>query len=425
MDRTSIVNQGVDTLVVNACYVGQSGNPRKGELSDALVEQLEEWKKGAQEASEPIPTAWVFQGVHLLMRPNGAGRGHWQWLLTSRLLTLSISRGKWNGGIAQVRFSSEYLWSSASLEQAIKQVHQFLEQQFGCDLFLQVSEVHVCVDVAGWSEIRSVDHRRDFVSRARQRPVHETADWNFEPGEQMEVRDFAYGLVRTSLAFAPKGTLSCLIYEKSREIKRSGKEWLEDKWLVNGWEEGQVVWRVEFRFEREALHELSQGSAFHGLEDVYDLPAKISVLWAYAAGQVEGGADGWPDGWLRYVVPGEDKSRSRWPVHPTWKLIQGAFQEGSGTPERFAEIVRKRHYEHNIRKGLEGIMGYATSIASWVGGEFLNPEVDLSVFLHWLAIRGQKYLEERDLSFGMEVQRKRLVQGVQSEGEQKEREVCL
>ncbi len=141
----------------------------------------------------------------------------------------------------------------------------------------------------------------------------------------------------------------------------------------------------------------------------------LPALWAYAAGHVEGGADGWPDGWLRYVVPGEDSKRSRWPVHPTWKLIQRAFQEECETPGQFGEIVRKRHYAHNIRKGLEGIIGYATSLACWVGGEIADPNADLSVFLHWLAIHGQEYLTERDLSFGAEVQRKRIRQGVLNE----------
>lgn len=413
MGRVNIVNRGVDTLVVNVHCVDQAGQPRKGELNDTILGQLEQWKKEAQEASESIATTWVFQRVHLLMRPNGAGRGHWQWILISRLLNISVSRGKWNGGIAQVRFSSEYLWSCASLYEAVKQVHRFLQEQFECEVFLQVSEAHLCVDVAGWEEVRTLDHQRDFVSRARQRRTHETADWNFEPGQEMDAGDFSYGLKRTGLCFAPKGTLSCLIYEKSRELRRSGKQWFEDKWLANGWEEGQVVWRVEFRFEREALHELSQGDAFHGLEDVYDLPAKIPVLWAYAAGQVGGGADGWPDGWLRYVVPGKDTKRSRWPVHPTWELIQGAFQGACETPGLFGEIVRKRHYEHNIRKGLEGIMGYATSLASWVGGELADPDADFSLFLHWLAIRGQEYLQEKDVSFGVEVCRKRIIQGIQ------------
>lgn len=411
MDQATIVNHGVDTLVVNAFYLDTRGRPAQRELDRSLLKQFEEWKKQAQEAGEPVPTDWVFQGIRLLMRPNGAGRGHWQWLFISHLINVSVSRGKWNGGIAQVRFSSEYLWSSASLEQAIKQVHQFLEGHFGNEMFLQVSEVHLCVDVAGWRDIASMDHRRMFVSRSRQRPGHDEADWNFEPGEKMNVHDFSFGLKRTGLSFSPKGVLSCVIYNKSRELKQTGKEWFEDKWLANGWEEDQTVWRVEFRFEREALHELKQDGVFHGIEDVYDLPGKIPVLWAYAAGQVGGGADGLPDGWLRCVVPDAGKNRSRWPVHPVWELIQGAFQQECETPERFGQVVRKRHYDHNIRKGVEAMVGYATSLASWVGGDLADPEADFSVFLHWLAIHGQKYLAERDLSFGAEVQRKLLSYG--------------
>jgi hypothetical protein len=101
------------------------------------------------------------------------------------------------------------------------------------------------------------------------------------------------------------------------------------------------VWRVEFRFERETLHELQQAGVFHGIEDVYDLPGKLPVLWAYGAGQVGGGIDGLPDGWLRCVVPDQGKNRSRWPVHPVWAVIQGAFQGACETPERFGEVVRQ------------------------------------------------------------------------------------
>jgi hypothetical protein len=413
MEKVKIVNHGVDTLVVNVHYVDRNGNPRKGEITDVLLEKLEDWKKQAQEASELVATDWTFQGVRLLMRPNGGGRGHWQWLLISSLFNLSISRGRWNGGIAQVRFASAYLWSSASLEEAVRTVHRFLELFFGMDLFLQVSEVHLCADVVGWDDITTLDYRQRFVSRSRQRPEHSEADWMIEPGEELKAEDFTFGLVRTGLSFSPKGTVSCVIYNKSREIKRTGKEWNEDKWLANDWEEGETVWRVEFRFEREALHEIKQGSVFHGIENVYDLSGKLAMLWAYAAGHVGGGSDGWPDGWLRYVLPGKDKSRSRWPVHPVWACVQGAFQQERETPEHFGEMVRKRRYEHNIRKGLEGIMGYATSIACWVGGEVADPHADLSVFLHWLALHGQEYLTEKDLSFGAEVQRKRIVQGVQ------------
>ena len=70
----------------------------------------------------------------------------------------------------------------------------------------------------------------------------------------------------------------------------------------------------------------SREGIFHGIEDAYDLETRLPALWAYAVGHVGGGADNLPDGWLRYVVPTEDTNRSRWPVHPDWYVIQGAFE---------------------------------------------------------------------------------------------------
>lgn len=403
-EEVQVVNRGIDTLVLNAYYLDEQGEPTKRVLETDLLEALEIWKRRAQDEGEPVTTPWAFQGMALQMRPNGAGRGHWQWLLFSRLVTVAVSRGKWSGGIAQVRLSSEYLWSSGDLEKALDQVHTFLVGFLGDRLFLQVSEVHVCVDLANWKSIETLDYRRVFVSRSRKRVDHAEADWQIEPGEQLQAKDFSYGLVRTGLTFAARGSVSCAIYDKTRELKQSGKEWFEDVWLANGWDEESKVWRVEFRYRREALHELKQGEAFWGIENAYDLLARIPDLWAYAAGHVSGGSDGW----LRLAVAQKDKTRSRWPTHPVWKLVQGAFSVACEMPENFEEIVRKRHEQHNVLKGIEATMGYATSLSAWVGGDLADSGADLSLFLHWLAVNGSGYLEEKGVSFGQEVVRKRL-----------------
>ena len=52
-------------------------------------------------------------------------------------------------------------------------------------------------------------------------------------------------------------------------------------------------------------------------------------------------------------------------------------------------IVRKRHEERNVLKGIEATLGYATSLSSWVGGRLADPESDLSVFLHCLPLTGR------------------------------------
>ena len=83
--------------------------------------------------------------------------------------------------------------------------------------------------------------------------------------------------------------MSCRIYNKSREIKVSGKGWFPDLWASNGYRvEDGPVWRVEVSFKREALHELKQDNVFYGVEDVYTLSDVLPVLWAYAVGQVGG-----------------------------------------------------------------------------------------------------------------------------------------
>jgi len=146
---------------------------------------------------------------------------------------------------------------------------------------------------------------------------------------------------------------------------------------------------------------------------VYTLPDLLPLLWAYGVGSPLRGTDeGVPDGWLRCVVPGTDKSRSRWPTHPAWEVVQRAFLVDALVPEQIGKVVRKRHEEHNIDKGLEAVMGYLTSLAAWAGGELAREGVDLSVVLHWLMQRGSEYLERVDRDFAVEVQRKRTRFGV-------------
>jgi hypothetical protein len=419
MNEVQIVNRGVDTLVLNAFYLDERGRPFKSELDPCLRLQLDEWKRAAQEAHEECPTTLVFNEALLHMSPNGAGQGQWPWMLKTKDITLYVSGGHWNG-IASVRFSSQYLWSSQGILDAIVNAQTFLDDLFKQEVYLQVSSVDLCVDIAGWEEVDRLDHIQHFVSRSRKRMVRDESEWVGE----VKSREYSVGFARTGYDFSRgkhgSSSLSCRMYDKSRELVQSGKEWFLDLWRAHGWsEEDGRVWRVEFSFKREVLHEVQQENTsgevvFWGIEDAYELPDRLLVLWAYATGQVDGGSDGMPDGWLRCVLPNGDKNRSRWPTHPVWQLIQTAFLDSMEVPPQFGKIVRKRWEEHNIDKGIEAVMGYLTSLAAWAGGELAEDGVDLSVVLHWLAMRGDTYLERVGRDFGVEVQRKRLKFGLQS-----------
>ncbi len=404
MGSARVINRGVDTLVLNGYYTDERGKPIKRELDDALALQLEEWKRAAQDTGDLHPTSLTFNGATLHMCPNGAGHGQWPWMLKTDDITLYVSRGQWNG-VASVRFNAQYLWSCSALLEAIINVHDLLNDLFQNEVYLQVSAVDLCADIAGWQEITSLDRRRNFVSRSRKRSVHTEPDWGYD----VALQEHTYGLQETGFDFSKHGALSCTIYDKTRELRRSGKDWFLDLWHSRGWsEEEGAVWRVEFKFKREALHELEQEGVFHGVEDAYDLLELLPVLWAYAAGRPEGGPDGLPDGWLRCVVPNGDKNRSRWPTHPVWKVVQQAFTEPMERPEDFGKIVRKRWEERNIEKGIEAVTGYLTSLAAWAGGELADPETDVSVAFHWLAVKVSEYLQRVDRDFAAEVRRKRV-----------------
>ncbi len=414
MDEVRVVNHGVDTLVVNVYHTDRSGNKTKQELGSALRGQLEDWKRSAQEVGEAVTTSYRFNGLTLLMQPNGALHGQFPWMLKTRDITLYVSTGSWNG-IGAVRFTSEFLWSSQGVLDAIIRVQEFVDAFFQDEMYLQASAVDLCVDIAGWQGIDKLDKKRDFVSRSFQRRGHAEAEW----GSDGDAGDYSYGLQETGLDFSHGGPLSLSLYDKSRELRKSGKPWFEDLWRAHGWsEEDGHVWRVELRYKREVLHELYQEVAdqerFHGIEDVYVLLDQLPLLWAYGVGSVEGAAEGLP-GWIRCVVPGTDKKRTRWPTHPAWKVVQGVFAASDERPAQFGKVVRKRHRDQNIERMLEAIVGYASSLAVYLGKEYGDEMVDLSMVLHWVAQAGPDYLERIERDFAEEVQRKRVRFGMREE----------
>ena len=393
-----LVGYGVDTLILNVRYSDESFSPIKQELDEKLQRELDYLQASARQDENAVATDWMFNGALLFVEPHGAGK-QWRWLLTCRWLTLVISRGKFNDVIAQVRFSSEFLWSCQYTGLALHQVHTFLNTIFREYIQLQVSEVHLCADVTGYDFAQS-DYERSFVSRVRK---HQAIYSMGVDGVSLDNRTVS------TLMFSGHGSpISCAIYNKTREIKqKSMKTWFYDLWrsgvdAPNGgkWDGESEVWRVEFRFKREFLHNLAEP-----IEHAYDLLGQFKPLWDYAAGRVEGGLDSLPDGWLRYVLPdGDDTNRSRWPVHSAWSVVQSAFSVDL-EPD-LAVVVRQRVREKNVERGIAATIGYLSTLAAWLDGKYVESDVDLSSILQWLYSSGLEYLEEKHCDFLSEVRKK-------------------
>jgi hypothetical protein len=168
------------TLVLNVRYADEHGEPVHSERCDEHIETLNAWQSQAREQEEPVPVpSLVFRGANLLMHPHGAGKGQWRWLLTSNLLTVCLSRGRLNGILAQVRFSARLLWSAETdthaqdLWAVIEEVEAFLTSLLRTSVHpcvhLQVSEVHLCADIAGWDVAHCSDWQATMLTRARRR----------------------------------------------------------------------------------------------------------------------------------------------------------------------------------------------------------------------------------------------------------------
>lgn len=164
-EQIKLVGHGVDTLILNVRYSDSKGRPVKQELDERLVQELDYLQGEARRVEMAVASDWVFLGVFLFVEPHGAGK-QWRWLLTSRLLSMVVSRGRFNDVIAQVRFSSEFLWSQAWCGDALAKVHSFLIAIFGESIHLQVSEVHLCADMVGY-DFSQCNYETQFVTRVR------------------------------------------------------------------------------------------------------------------------------------------------------------------------------------------------------------------------------------------------------------------
>jgi hypothetical protein len=397
-EKIKLVAYGVDTLVINVRYADADLEPVQRELAEDIALRLDILQAAAKRDEAAVASDWSFLDHVLFVEPHGAGR-QWRWLLKCRLLSLVVSSGRFNGVIAQVRFSAEYLWAESWAGDALSKVYAFLSSVFGERIHFQASSVDLCADLCGY-DFGLANYEQDFVTRARKQAVV------YGPDEvNLDGRTPSY--LRFSSSGAP---LSCRIYDKWREIEqKSKKTWMYDLWrrglpgpCGGSWDGSASVWRVEFHFTRAFLRNLTSP-----IEGAYSLLDQFQALWSYAVGMPAGdeeGDDGAFSGWLRYVVPTTDENWRRWPLHPAWRVVQSAFAE---SPEGgLGPVVRKRIREKNLERGLAAVVGYTSTLAAWLGGDYAASDADMSLTLQWLYSSGEKYLDEKERDFMKEVRRK-------------------
>jgi hypothetical protein len=155
MPSAGIVGANIDTFIGNARL--------SSDFPDELAAHLEDLKRQSQDVEEDLPTPWQFAGEVLFIKPHGAGR-EWRWILHSPSIHIDVGLGKLTHIVAKARLSSAFLWEH-EIGTALALLYGFLAEFLQVSFTLQVSEVHLCVDLADWA--LSLEDVAAFITRSR------------------------------------------------------------------------------------------------------------------------------------------------------------------------------------------------------------------------------------------------------------------
>lgn len=343
-----LLASGIDTLNLSVM----------GDVRESAWDLLAEAQRRARGNEDRAPISFPVTEEHFECRPYG-WQGYTYWL-SSPDYEVMVGRSKKFPAVL-VQLHSAFL-HSVGVDPALDQVERLLRHDLLEGPFKQgVSRIDVHADLQGW-DLCTADLVR-FVGYGRKRRVFDRE--MFQSGSQLE--GFQFG----------KGDLVARLYDKTAEIRKHGVSWLPDLW-GREYAAGSTVWRLEFQFRRAVLTD------FH-FKTVDEVVASVQDLWHY--GTVT---------WLSLRIPTRDPRRRRWPLDPAWEEVRAVRISPTMTG-----VVRRRLEQASELKLVQGIQGYATSLAAVLGEE------DRDDAMRHIGMAIFSYLGSRDLTFEDEVTRKR------------------
>lgn len=310
-----ILRTGVDSLYLSF----------KGDLFEEIEQKLTELKLLAQ-SDDPLEIARaVIEIENHRFEVFGRGRPNYPFIIKDGSFNIQLSKSSSETlPLAYVQISSHCLTDSGFLRpvQELKKILHHL----GSFTKVKVSRLDICCDFStdvGFGELPDVG----WISRSNKRNCY------FE-------NDLFSGFV-----FGQGSRISARLYDKTLEIKRSKKDYLKGLWWSEGWDMDCQVWRLEFQIMRSILVEL-------GVLKFDDLVGTLDELWKYATSN-----------WLRLVLPGKDKTKSRWPSHPLWVVLQQA-SFGGGCCEGISKRKITQRIPSNDYFFINGLAAFTSFMAA-------------------------------------------------------------
>src|SRR5690606_24552027 len=307
------LRHGVDSLYLSF----------QGCIDPELAVWLQECKLKAQSINEhAISLAGIGIDDHQFMvLPRG--RGRFAFVLEDNWFSIQLSNA--SAGImplALVQVRSEYL-TAVGPEAAIATITELVQGMGTVENPPKISRIDLFADFCTDHDLTAFPGSH-WVKRSKKRSIHEDSD---------QV---------TGISFGSGNEVSARLYDKTRELLKSGKDYMKPLWTQEGWSGQDQVWRMEFQIRREGLPVQMHGPAGEVL-------GCCGSLWRYLC-----------DDWLRLAVPSEsDETRSRWPTHPLWGDLSRLWDiDPEAPPLTRVPKARLPSDDRLFRHGISGLSSF-------------------------------------------------------------------
>jgi len=304
---------GIDSL-----YLSYQGN-----LYSEINGQLIQLKKQAQSDNpQEQATAQIKIGDHLF-EVKDKGTSMFSYVLEDNAFRIQLSRPNKAVPMAYVKLSSEYL-THLSPKDAEHRLSTILSLLGALESTANVSRVDIFVDFVSYQNMEAW-HREAWVTHAESINAY-SIDGRF-----------------TGWSMGLGGVVAGRLYDKLFEIEKSKKDYLLPLWQQSGWQQDEPIWRLEFEFKRQFLVQKD-------LSKLTEVLVNLNGLWSYATTE-----------WLKLTIPNtEDKTRSRWPIHPLWAALSSLDWEtfGGALQPRF-NTTRAPNKEASLNRAF-------TALTTWM-----------------------------------------------------------
>lgn len=267
--------KGIDSLYVSY----------KGTLNEDIKAQLEEKKSLAQSGDEKERSQAKMIILDHCFEVKDKGKGLYAYVLVDAWYHIQISPSQSKKlPPVYVQISSDVM-NNIGINDAMTYLRDVIKT-----FFIQVES----------ETISRADLFIDFITDVNLEAIKEN-EW-IRRAKKLD--KYWMETIFTGWSIGLGGEISARLYNKTKELEKSHKEYLKPVWQSNGWSEGQTVWRLEFELKREFLKQMS-------VNTLSDLINTSNDLWRYCT-----------HSWLRLAIEENAENRNRWATHPLWNMLQ-------------------------------------------------------------------------------------------------------